>query len=127
MFVRTPQLVAFILMLIISLQSIAAANMSVCNSIMQFQSSEQNATGTSCHEQMTDMSKAVQNEHGCIDKSTGKKICSALCASLSAMTAIPTDIRHAVFSRVSSSSRMLHQSYTSISLPNPQRPPIPLS
>ncbi|HEY3299143.1 MAG TPA: hypothetical protein VGJ90_00065 [Methylophilaceae bacterium] len=120
---RTTQLVAFILALLISLQSVAAANMSVCNSMMQTPMNEQSTAGMPCHQQMTGMYKAMHNKHGCIDKTT----CKSICASFSAMTAIPSDIRHSTFSTVSSSIRMLHQSYTSVTLPNPQRPPIFLS
>lgn len=124
---RTSQFVAFLLMLLISLQGISAANMSVCNSMMQFQSSMQNATGISCHKQMADMPKAMQHGHGCADKSMEKTTCATLCASLGAMTAIPSDIRSAAFSAESLLIVMLHQSYTSVTLPNPQRPPIFLS
>ena len=127
MFIRTTQLIAFILMLLISLQSVAAANVSICNSMMQAQLGEQNATAMSCHQHMAGMSKAIPNQHGCADKTICKTICATLCASFSAMAAIPNDIRPVVFSAASSSMRMLHQSYTSVTLPNLQRPPIFLS
>jgi hypothetical protein len=66
---RSSHFFACLLLVLIPLQGFAAANMSVCNSIMQAQSGQQNSTNMPCHManmhknsmQMASMVKASDN------------------------------------------------------------------
>jgi hypothetical protein len=107
---------ACVLLVLMPLQSIAAANMSICNSIMPT-NTQQQAQTMPCHDDMN------SNSHG-ESKSACKASCAALCVSLCAMTALPSNMPVASFLASSSLLRMPHQPYVSITQPNLQRPPI---
>jgi hypothetical protein len=123
---RFSHFFACLLLVLIPLQGIAAANMSICNSMMQTNtkhasiiqtSTQQQAQTMPCHDDMN--SKLHGN-----GKSTSKTSCAALCASLCAMTALPSNIPVASFLASASVMHMPHQTYVSITQPSLQRPPI---
>lgn len=124
---RFSRFFACLLLVLIPLQSIAAANIGICNSMMQSQAGEQKSANMPCAKNMAGMSKVAQNQGGCTHKSACKTICATLCASLSAMTALPSDIKPATFLVSAALISMPHQAYASITQPNLQRPPILLS
>lgn len=123
---RFSNFFACLLLVLIPLQGIAAANMSICNSMMQTDtkhasiiqtSTQQQAQTMPCHD---DMNSKFHSD----GKSTSKTSCAALCASLCAMTALPSNMPVASFFVSSSLMQMPHQTYVSITQPNLQRPPI---
>jgi hypothetical protein len=124
---RFSHFFACALLVLIPLQGFAAANMSVCNSMMQL-AAESKASVMPCHKQvnmqMAGMTKASDN---CKHKSTCKTVCATLCASLSGMTAV-IQTTPAMPVLVASQAIVAHnETYTSYSPPNLQRPPIFLS
>ena len=122
------QFFACLLLVLIPLQSIAAANMLVCNSMMQAQSYEQSNSqqvqAEPCHMHMAGMSKSTANPLEKHQSPCCKTTCAALCASLNAMTALPSSIKPATFLVSSNLISIPHQAYASIIQPNLQRPPI---
>ena len=125
---------ACLLLLLVPLQSIAAVNMSICNSMMQAGTKHTNTLQASTTQTSTQLqaqkmpchdmnSNAHSNSHS-EGKSTCKTSCAALCASLCAMTALPSNMPVASFIASSSLVQMRHQTYVSITQPNLQRPPI---
>ena len=124
---RFAHMFAYLLLVLMPLQSIAAANMLVCNSMMQSHASDtsasnQQANAMPCHEHMAS-SHTADSKH----KNTCKSACGALCSTLCAMTALPNDIRATLTSTSSPLIGLTEQSYASVTLPNSQRPPIFLS
>ena len=119
---RYSHFFACLLLLLVPLQSIAAVNMSICNSMMHAEhaGTKQQAQTMPCHDMNN---KAHSNSHT-EGKSTCKTSCAALCASLCAMTALPSNMPAASFFASSSLVQMRHQTYVSIIQPNLQRPPI---
>jgi hypothetical protein len=133
MFKRFAHIFAYLLLVMMPLQSIAAANMLVCNSMMQSTDAKVSDIGASnqqmetmpCHEHMAHMasSHTSNSKH----KDACKSTCGTLCSTLCAMTALPNDINSALTTSSSSLITLVEQSYASITLPNTQRPPIFLS
>lgn len=119
---RCSHFFACLLLLLMPLHSIAAANMSICNSMMQVEhaGTKQQAQTMPCH----DMNNKTHSNSHTQGKSTCKTSCAALCASLCAMTALPSNMPAASFFASSSLMQMPHQTYVSINQPNLQRPPI---
>lgn len=120
---------ACLLLVLIPLQGIAAANMLVCNSMMQL-ASENKASAMPCHKHMVSMAseaKSTPTNHAMPCKTACKTVCATLCASLSAMTAIPSNINPASLLAATQSLALADQTYASITLPSLQRPPILLS
>jgi hypothetical protein len=124
---RTSQLLAFVMIFFISLQSFAAAQMSVCNSMMQSHFSNETVSSMPCHEQMEGMTKGFADKEGKTDKTPNKSICTTLCSSLGAITVLSSNIHPTAFLAITSLLSMGYQTYTSVTLPSPQRPPILLS
>jgi hypothetical protein len=124
---RTSQFLAFIMIFFISLQSFSAAQMSVCNSMMQSHISNETFSTMPCHNQMDGMTKDIANKVNQTNKSPNKNICTTLCSGIGAITVFPIDIHPAAFLAISSLIQKGHQTYASITLPSPQRPPIFLS
>lgn len=130
---RFSHFFACLLVVLIPLQGFAAANMSACNALMQVatnQAKQQEVQTTPCHEHMAGMIKTsgdLSNNHSGKHKSACKTSCATLCTSLCAMTALPSNIKPATLQNTSKTMTLLSQSYTSITLPSPQRPPILLS
>ena len=133
MLTRFSHFFACLLVVLIPLQGFAAANMSICNSLMQAEASyakQQEVQTTPCHEHMAGMTKTsgdLSNNHSGKHKSACKTNCVTLCSSLCAMTALPSNIKPATLQDTSKAMTLLSQSYASITLPSPQRPPILLS
>lgn len=131
---------AYLLLLLIPLQGIAAANMLVCNSMMQLQQAQasqhiQQAQQTQtmpCHAHLksvqADLSadSSTHTDHGKTNqsKSLHPAPCKSVCASVCAMTALPTNAKPAMLSAASALVSVAHSPYVSITLPSLQRPPI---
>ena len=109
--------VVCLLLALIPLQGVAAANMSICNSMMQ-PNAQQAMHNMPCHDDM-------HSKHA--EKNTCKAHCATLCASLSAMTALPSMMPAATFLVSAQTVIFPQQVYVSITQPNLQRPPILLS
>ncbi len=111
---------AYLLLVMMPLQSIAAANMLVCNSMMQAHSSTtQQAPMMPCHEAM-----AASHVHDSKHKDACKSSCGALCSTLCAMTALPANLQTIITPAALQLAGFAEQSYISVILPNTQRPPI---
>ena len=125
------QFFAYLLLVLIPLQGIAAANMLVCNSMMQAQSYElnnsQQVQAEPCHMHMAGMSKSTANPLEKHQSLFCKTTCATLCASLNAMTALPSSIKPATFLVSAGLISIPYQAYASITQPNLQRPPILLA
>ena len=111
-------------MVLIPFQGVAAANMSICNIMMQASEGQQ-PKAMPCNIQMAGMTQ--MNQDCCKHNTVCKTICATLCTALSTMTALPSDIKAATFLSSSLLVSMPHQSYASITLPSLQRPPILLA
>ena len=137
MLTRFSRFFACLLVVLIPLQGFAAANMSACNALMQAvvnQTKQQGVRVMPCHEHMAGMTKTSGNlsnnqshQHSGNHKNTCKTSCATLCNSLCAMTALPSNIKPATLQDTSRAMTLFSQSYASITLPSPQRPPILLS
>lgn len=104
------------------MQALAAANMLVCNSMMQLETVQHTQSMMSCHE-ATENDTSARNHH---PQTTHKSSCASVCASMCALTAIPFTT-HSTFALNSSQViEFNHLNYVSITLPNLQRPPITL-
>lgn len=131
MFKRFSYLFAYLLLALMPLQSVAAANMLICNSLMQSQSSTQQQV-MPCHEDMLNDAKAGSHDADTADardthKTTSKSTCGALCTTFCATAALASNINHTINSNSSPLAGLAEQSYVSVTLPNSQRPPIFLS
>jgi hypothetical protein len=124
---RFSHFFACLLLVLIPLQGFAAANMSVCNSMMQAQSSQQKSTNMPCHMKSMQMAGMTKAEDNCKHKSTCKTACATLCASLSSMTALNQTAPVVPVLAASQAIVAHNETYTSYSPPNLQRPPILLS
>ncbi len=118
------QFFACLLLVLIPLQSIAAANMLVCNSMMQAQSNPQQVQVEPCHMHMAGMSKSMASPSEKHQSPCCKTTCATLCASLNAMTVLPSSIKPATFLVSTALISIPYQAYASITQPNLQRPPI---
>ena len=117
------QFFAYLLLVLIPLQGIAAANMLVCNSIMQEQNNSQQLQAEPCHMHMAGMSKSTESPLEKHQNPCCKTTCATLCASLNAMTALPSSIKPATFLVSTGLISIPYQAYASITQPNLQRPP----
>jgi hypothetical protein len=128
MFIRFSRFFACLLLVLVPLQGFAAANMSVCNSMMQAQSIAPKSVNMPCHKHMASEAKSQEaSKHTAPCKTACKTVCATLCASLGAITALPSDIKPAAFLVSSALISLPNQLYASITQPNLQRPPIVLS
>ena len=133
MLTRFSRFFTCLLVVLIPLQGFAAANMSACNALMQAavnQAKQQGVRVMPCHEHMAGMTKAsgdLSNNHSNNHNNACKTSCATLCNSLCAMTALPSNIKPATLQDTSRAMTLFSQSYASITLPSPQRPPILLS
>ena len=135
---RFSHFFACLLVVLMPLQGFVAANISICNNLMQAeanQAKQLEIQTAPCHEHMAGMTKTsgdlsnnhLSNNHSGKHKSACKTSCATLCSSLCAMTALPSNIKPATLQDTSKAMTLLSQSYASITLPSPQRPPILLS
>jgi hypothetical protein len=115
---------ACLLLVLLPLQSIAAANMLVCNSLMQLAQGQAltqtpaQANSMPCH----DMGKKPDHQH---QKSS--KNCGVLCNSLCAVVAISDMPTMSIQLPTAQLIGLNAESYISITLPQLQRPPILLT
>ena len=125
---KFPRLFACLLLMLIPFQSIAAANMLVCNSMMQAKIHEQNNSqqvhAEPCHMHMASMSKPTETPSEKHQNPCCKTTCATLCASLNGMTALPSSIKPATFLVLTVLISIPDLAYASITQPNLQRPPI---
>ena len=127
---RFPGFCVCLLLVLMPLQAISAAHMSICNSLMKANNPSQVsltsdqmqiAPAMSCHKHMGNVSKKASHSTTC------KTSCATLCASLSAITALPGDVNSTYLQALSQILSSDSQIYVSITQPNLQRPPILLS
>lgn len=130
MFKRFTHYFACLLLVLLPLQGIAAANMSICNSIMQAQNQLQRNNQQAgaqqilvkpCHLHMAGM---TNTQNFCKHNTACKSTCATLCASISGMTAIPSDIKPVSLVALTLVISLSEKNYASITQPNLQRPPI---
>jgi hypothetical protein len=117
---RCTHFFVYLLLVLLPMQALAAANMLVCNSMMQLETVQPTESMMSCHEATAD-DTSERNHH---PQSAHKSTCASACASMCALTAIPF---HTNSSFALNSSQVIdfnHLHYVSITLPNLQRPPI---
>ena len=122
---------ACLLLVLMPLQGFAAANMSICNSMMQA-AIESKVSAMPCHKhanmQMPDMTKVSDScAHKNTGKSTCKTACATLCASLSSLTALNQSTPALPVLATTQALVAYNETYTSYLPPNLQRPPILLS
>lgn len=111
---------AWLLLVLMPLQAFAAANMLVCNSMMQVEASKQMAKEMPCHKHVN----SAQDDKKSQQKSSCKTNCASLCASLNGMTALAQSTHTAP---VLSADKILSaqaEIYASHTPPKLQRPPI---
>lgn len=126
MFKRFSHIFVYLLLALMPLQSMAAANMQICNSMMQTETSKQELQTMPCHEHMANavgVEKPAKDNH----QDACKSSCATLCSNLCAMTTLPTDIKSALLPVSALLISTIHLAYVSITLPSLQRPPIFLS
>jgi hypothetical protein len=112
---------AYLLLVLMPLQGFAASNMSICNSMMQVETSSlKQMHHMPCHKHMAN----VADTQSCKHKNACKANCAALCASLSGPTALPNDVKPIALLVTSTALVGYTQTYVSITQPNLQRPPI---
>ncbi|EUJ10773.1 hypothetical protein Meth11DRAFT_1601 [Methylophilaceae bacterium 11] len=132
MLIRFSRLFAYVLLLVMPLQGIAAANMLVCNSTMQIQQMQQTqaqAYAMPCHAHMAQSGGHADAaaDHGKSPTTACKTSCNTLCTNLCAIAALPMRNKAAMLPSVTTLIGSAHFSYASITLPSLQRPPIFLS
>ncbi len=121
---RFSNIAIYLLLVLMPLQSIAAANMLLCNSMMTMDKVSEKAQTMPCHEHMNSTaSNDINLKH---NGDVCKANCSH-CASLCAMAPLPSHLKSATLETSSQTFSLAHQAYASITLPNLQRPPIHLS
>ena len=132
---------ACLLVVLMPLQALAAANMLVCKDMMRTsitQANTQKIENAPCHKHMASMTVDSKNQHitnveisgaekynkdtPC--KTSCKAVCATLCASLVTMAAQPNDITAVIFLVSSTLISMPNQVYASITQASLQRPPI---
>ena len=119
---------ACLLMVLIPLQAIAAANMAVCNSMMQVAKiSEYSSADMPCHKHMDKVLKVTQDQKKSNSKTASESNCAAMCASLNVSSIIPSVVNPTDYLASVSIISMPYQAYASITQANLLRPPIFLS
>jgi hypothetical protein len=119
---RFSHFFACLLLVLMPLQGFAAASMFVCNSMMQVEANSiKQMQNMPCHKHMASV---INTKDSCKHKNTCKTNCATLCASLSGLTALPSDLRPVPLRATSNALDCYTQAYVSITLPNLQRPPI---
>lgn len=116
---RFSHFFVWLLLVLMPLQGIAAANMAACNASMQANMESKQAQTMPCHEHAAN--KAKPSEH---HKNTCKANCATLCASLCAVTVLPSYIKPAALLAATQVLSLADLTYASITQPSLQRPPI---
>ena len=119
---RFSHLFAYLLLVLMPLQGFAAANMLVCNSLMQAEAGKQVAKEMPCHKHAATSSvnhiKQPQNQ-----KSACKSNCATVCANLCALTALVSNVKPSFALNNSQAYDFNQLIYASITQASPQRPP----
>ena len=127
---RFSNFAIYLLLVLMPLQSIAAANMLICNSMMYMDKVSEKSQMIPCHEHTNGMvSNTVNQKHDSNSKKY-KDACKANCAhcaSMCAMVALPSHLKSEALEPSAQTFSSAYQPYASITLPNLQRPPIRLS
>ncbi len=119
---RSSYFFACVLLVLMPLQGFAAANMSICNSLMQVEANSiKQMQNMPCHKHMAG---DINTQDSCKHKNTCKTNCATLCASLSGLTALPSDLKPIPLRATSNALDSYTQAYVSITQANLQRPPI---
>ncbi|MFW5432538.1 MAG: hypothetical protein ACKE5M_03415 [Methylophilaceae bacterium] len=114
---RFSHVVAYLLLVMMPLQALAAANLMVCNSLMQASEVTQTANVMSCHQMnIAEKDYASETQHQLC-----KARCAAMCASMAALT---VSIETHFLENLPTAIDTDHHSYTSIAQQRFQRPPI---
>ena len=116
---------ACLLLVLIPLQGFAAANMSVCNSMMQLaieNKADSKVSMMPCHKNMH-MASMTKTQDSYKHKSACKTYCATLCASLSGMTALTQTALAMPILMMSVVSPAYSDTYSSHSPTSLQRPP----
>ena len=130
---RFSHFFACLLLVLMPLQAIAAANMLVCNSLMQATKSavnsavnSENAKSMPCHQhkvsQLSDTKQHGAN-HQDQQKSPCKTNCVSICANLCALTALSNQVKPSLMQDNTQAIDFNHQIYVSVTQVSPQRPP----
>jgi hypothetical protein len=126
MFKRFSHYFACLLLVLIPLQALAAANMLVCNGMMQAEASKQIAAEMPCHQHVTKHA-ANHTKQAESHKSACKTNCATVCANLCALIAATNNIKLSFALNESQIVDFNQLIYVSITQTNLQRPPIFLS
>jgi hypothetical protein len=121
---RCSHFFSCLLLVLLPLQGLAAANMLVCNSLMQAEASQLTSVKQQVKQTMPCHQNMAINKTTDTHKSNCKTSCDALCASLCALTMLTNSIKPA---SLLSSTNLIgsgDQTYVSITQTNLQRPPI---
>ncbi|MFM9835562.1 MAG: hypothetical protein ACKVOA_05625 [Methylophilaceae bacterium] len=118
---------ACLLLVLLPLQALAAANMSICNSMMETESAQQKTVMPHCNMHISDATQNAKQHLPQKQNDSCKTHCASLCASLCAMTTLPSNLGLANLPAASKKIFSSQVLYTSISLASLQRPPIHLS
>ncbi len=130
---RFSHIAIYLLLVLMPLQSIAAANMLICNSMMYIDKVSEKSQMMPCHEHINGMVSNSISQKKDSDASNSKKykdVCKANCshcASICEMAALPSHLESVVLETSSLAFSLTYHLYASITLPNLQRPPIRLS
>jgi hypothetical protein len=127
---RFSHFFAYLLLVLMPLQALAAANMLVCNSMMQAQAAKVTKFSTvaddmasmPCHKHMASKSSDLKHEQSA--KSSCKTYCATVCTNLCALTALNTQFKPSFIKVHSQVIDFNHQVYASITQASLQRPPI---
>jgi hypothetical protein len=124
---RFSHFFAYLLLVLMPLQAMAAANMLVCNSMMQAQAAKMTKV-TMAADDMANMPchkhKTNDVKHQETTKSSCKTNCATVCANLCALTALNTQFKPCFIKAHSQVIDFNHQVYASITQASLQRPPI---
>jgi len=122
---RFSLFIAWLLLVLMPLQVLAASNMSVCNSSRQIAAATEHADAEMpCHEEMSDASEMMQDQIKSPHNIVCESYCVAMCASLNVVSTLHNNLSLIDYSALSSVIRMPQKSYTSVVQSNLLRPPI---
>lgn len=123
---RYSHFFACLLLVLMPMQALATANMLVCNSMMQTnilkESAKSASSEMSCHQAKQNADVELDKKHN--QKTSHQPSCMSVCANMCALTAIPVHIQSDFALHFTQVLDFNDQDYASITLSNPQRPPI---
>ena len=120
---RFSHFFAYCLLVLIPLQGVAAANMSVCNSLIQ-STAQQVTHHMPCHDGMSNVQHSEKTSDKHNEKNASKARCATACASLNAMMALPSTALATPFLVTAQTVNLPQTLYVSITQASLQRPPI---